>query len=133
MKFEELPDGDYRLLEDESVQIDIPVSVASPLINIQWRTLTVSAGFIWDGASGPTLDTKATHRASMFHDALYKLLRKGLLPQARKATADKLLRDLMIEDRQTPLGYIRAWYYYGFVRMFGAKYCAVTETKEASD
>lgn len=60
--------------------------------------LEIKAGYAWDGASGPTFDTRSTMRASLVHDALYQLMRAGKLSQAERDEADKLLYDLMIQD-----------------------------------
>ena len=130
MKYEELPNGLNRLLEEESVLIDIPGKVLSEFIDIKAHRLTVRKGYIWDGASGCTIDTLATERAALFHDALYELMREERLPQRYKATADALLRNLMVKDRQTPLGFIRAWYYWAGVWAFGAKHCAPDNTSK---
>lgn len=127
MRFEELPDGYNRLLEDQRVLIDIPVNTVTMNISLHDGTLTVFEGFMWDGASGPTIDSVATQRAALFHDALYLLMRKGLIGQEYKKEADKLLRDLMVEDRRTPLGFIRAWYFYAGVAAFGGSSCKVEE------
>jgi hypothetical protein len=47
-------------------------------------TLVISPGYAWDGASGPTYDSKSSMRASLVHDALYQLMRLGLLSQSFK-------------------------------------------------
>ena len=59
--------------------------------------LTVFAGYAWDGASGiPT--TKITRTASLFHDALYQLMREGLLSRTQhRLAADNLFRDICID------------------------------------
>lgn len=61
--------------------------------------LSISAGFAWDGPSGPTQDTPDTLRASLVHDALYDLLRRGLIGMELRATVDRLLRDILKEDQ----------------------------------
>ena len=127
MRFEKLSDGFNHLLEDQYTYVDIPVNVSTMHIALLNGTLTVLAGFMWDGASGPTIDSQATRRAALFHDALYSLIRKGLIPQEYKVDADKLLRDLMLEDKQTPFGFFRAWYYYAGVRVFGGSSCKLEE------
>ena len=43
--------------------------------------LTIKKGYAWDGPSGPTLDTKNSMRASLFHDALYQLMRENHIPR----------------------------------------------------
>ena len=41
--------------------------------------MTIKCGYAWDGASGPTLDTKSTMHGSLFHDASYQLIRQDML------------------------------------------------------
>lgn len=61
--------------------------------------LVVKKGYCWDGPSGPTFDTASTMRASLFHDALYQLMRELLLSVgAHRRLADELLRRVMIAD-----------------------------------
>ena len=83
-------------------------------------TLIISAGYAWDGASGPALDsifgTKAIMRGALVHDALYQLIRLGLLPETERKKADDILRDICLEDGMTT---VRAWYVWKAVRMFG--------------
>jgi len=61
-------------------------------------TLTISNGYAWDGASGPTLDTKSSMRGSLVHDAGYQLLRLGLVPQSTRQLWDDELHDICVED-----------------------------------
>ncbi len=42
-------------------------------------TLTIYAGFCWDGPSGPTFDTKDSLKASMVHDVFCICMRDGRL------------------------------------------------------
>jgi hypothetical protein len=60
--------------------------------------LIILAGYAWDGPSGPTIDTPNSLRGSLVHDALYQLMRLGLLPESCREQADKLLHDLCVED-----------------------------------
>ena len=60
--------------------------------------LTISRGYCWDGASGPTFDTNSTMRASLVHDALYQLLREGELAPEYRLRADQCLKDIMLRD-----------------------------------
>jgi hypothetical protein len=53
--------------------------------------LTVYKGYAWDGASGPTFDTKSSMRGGFIHDVIYELLRHGLLPPEVKEIADEIL------------------------------------------
>ena len=60
--------------------------------------LTVLAGYAWDGPSGPTIDTKSFMRGSLVHDVLYQAIRLGYLPRSQRETADRILKELCIED-----------------------------------
>ena len=40
--------------------------------------LLIKDGYAWDGASGPTIDTKNTQTASLVHDGLWQLIAAGL-------------------------------------------------------
>lgn len=81
--------------------------------------LVLSTGYEWDGPSGPTIKTASTMRASAVHDALYRMIRGGMLPRNLRAPADLELRKLMLRDNA---GRIRAWYFWLAVRLFGWRY-----------
>lgn len=83
-------------------------------------TLHIRAGYAWDGASGPTWDTKSSMRGSLAHDALYQLERAGKLPQEWRLQADEILRDICKQDGMLWLRF-KAWFL--GVR-FGAAYAA---------
>jgi len=61
-------------------------------------TLTIHAGYAWDGPSGPTIDTKTFMRGSLVHDALYQLMRNEHLPLIYKSKADDELYRICRED-----------------------------------
>ena len=58
--------------------------------------LIIKKGYAWDGASGPTIDTKNSMEGSCVHDAIYQLMRMGLLPQGVRPAADNLLEKICI-------------------------------------
>lgn len=78
-------------------------------------SLRVFSGYGWDGPSGPTVDTKSFMRGSLVHDVLYQLMREGHLPRASRGAADKLLKQMCIEDGMSKF---RAAYVYASVRVF---------------
>lgn len=78
--------------------------------------LSLRRGYAWDGPSGLTLDTRNFMRASAVHDALYQLMREGLLDSSQRRYADRLLRAMC---RQDGMSRFRAWYVYRGVRAFG--------------
>jgi len=74
-------------------------------------------GYSWDGASGPTVDTKNTIRGSLVHDGLYQLMRENKLKRLHRNYVDRLLRRHLREDG---MNWFRAWYWYKGVYI-GAK------------
>lgn len=79
-------------------------------------TMNIKADYCWDGASGPTIDTKTSMRASLVHDALYQLMREGLVDDDCREVADDLFEKLCIEDG---MNRFRAWYYRQGLRFAG--------------
>jgi len=75
---------------------------------------------IGDMLGMPTIDTKTFMAGSLAHDALYQLIREGILPPFHRHRADIILRDMCLKDGMSKL---RAWYVYRAVRAFGGKYC----------
>lgn len=62
--------------------------------------LIIREHYAWDGASKPAINTKSNRRASLVHDALYQLMRLGLLNYSEwRAVADKYYYDICLEDK----------------------------------
>ena len=78
--------------------------------------LFIPKGYAWDGPSGPTIDTDTFMRGSLVHDALYQLMRNGQLGIEWREQADKLLREICLEDGMSAF---RAWYVYHGLRLGG--------------
>ena len=78
-------------------------------------TLRIRAGYAWDGASGPTYDSKSSMRASLYHDALYQAERLGLVSIEWRAAIDSMFRRVCLEDGMLAP---RAWLWYHAVRIF---------------
>jgi len=119
-------------------QLDQDVSVKTPLRLSQFvhlknpgggatlrpdGELTLFKGFQWDGASGPTIDGPSTHRASAAHDAMYRMLKRGLFDGVDRVAiclgvvvlsgeddfhenirrvADSMFYELLLEDGMPP-------------------------------
>lgn len=90
----------YRLSREHREQVPIyGREGGTPFMAIDARgTLWFHVGYCWDGPSGPTIDTPGSMRPSLIHDALYALLKMGVLPPEAKEIADIILRDAYIED-----------------------------------
>ena len=108
----------YQLAEDYSIETGITGSVllGDFLALDPSGLLTIKRGYAWDGMSGPVPDTPENMRASLVHDALYQLMRMGVLPPEAKAAADDLMHDILLKD-----GYhaFRAWVCHQGVDRFG--------------
>lgn len=114
----------YKYQLCETYFVSVPIFVRGQ-IDTKYITLTVAGlltiknGYAWDGASGPTIDGPTNMRASLVHDALYQLMRLGLLDRKKfKATTDDIFRDMCLEDGMIPL---RAKYYYYSLVKFGGR------------
>jgi hypothetical protein len=87
-------------------------------LSIRNGCLVIAHGYAWDGPSGPTIDTKNFMRGSLVHDALYQLMRQGVIPRRCKDAADRELQRMCIEDGMSS---IRAWWVLTGLEQFGAK------------
>jgi len=60
--------------------------------------LVVMEGYSYDGPSGPVIDRKTNMRAALGHDALYQLMRMGLLSHRNWRRADHDFGKWLKED-----------------------------------
>ncbi len=89
--------------------------------------LAIYRHYRWDGASFfLARDTDKTIRATLVHDALYQLMREGLLDIKHRKAADKLMYDILVEDG---IWRIEASIWYRAVRIFSAKYAKPKKLK----
>ncbi len=83
--------------------------------------LIISAAYAWDGASGPIAQGPDIVRGSLAHDALYQLMREGLLPLSWRPLADLLLREMCVADGMPRW---QAEMVHAAVSMFGSVFAA---------
>ena len=57
----------------------------------------IKSGYAYDGASGPTLDTKNTFTPALVHDCFCQLIRLGYLPHAARREADYFFYEMLRE------------------------------------
>ena len=108
----------YQLAEDITYKTAIRPSYEATTEFITLRTnglLIIRSGYASDGPSGLTIDTKSSITASFIHDALYELIRKGLIRPVERVTADVILAKLCIENGMWKW---RACVWYKAVRKF---------------
>lgn len=112
----------YQLREDFSLLVDIhpeqDLITEWVLLNTEGR-LTLRRGFASDGPSDPAPDLPSAMRASFLHDALYSMIRQGLLAPVYKDAADKLLREICLQDG---MPHFMAQLFYTSVSRFGDPY-----------
>jgi hypothetical protein len=114
----------YRYQLEEDFQLLTDLRPLQPGGN-RWASLDdlgilrISAGYAWDGASGPAVNTKNFVRGSLVHDALYQLIRAGVLQYEDRKRADEILREIVLEDG---MWHLRAWWVYTAVRLFGGSF-----------
>jgi hypothetical protein len=112
MKYQKRRWWKYRLFEDISYGTDIapddPIDTEFLDMTVD-GVLTVKAGYTWDGASGPTIDSKNSFTASLIHDALYQLMRENLLDRRWRKRAYEILYEILISRGMTKLR-AKVWY-----------------------
>ena len=122
------PDYKYEVIEDYSVKLHFDTGefiMSKYFILSADGWLTIKSGYRWDGASGPTIDTISTMRASAIHDAIYQMIRERLLSMDYKELGDRELNIVMQEDYHPTNWFERWWsgfragYYEQAVGMFG--------------
>jgi len=108
----------YQLYEDEIFITAIyGRNIKSDFIELFANgSLIIRRGYAWDGASGPTCDSKNSMRGSLLHDAGYQLIREGLLPLDYKEYFDGAF---YLQLRKDGMNYLRVWIWYNAVYRFG--------------
>lgn len=110
----------YQTAEEYQVQTSIrpPEDIENFFIALtKDGLLTIRRGYAWDGPSGPTFDTKTFICGSLGHDAIYQLIREGLLSSDWRKNADMDLKKTCLKDGMIKQ---RAWWVYrGVVKFAG--------------
>lgn len=91
----------YQLAGDEVFRTSFAPGhkITTRRINMTAKgTMTVREGYAYDGPSGPVIDRKTNMRGACGHDALYQLMRMGLLPHYQWRIADGDFARWIIED-----------------------------------
>lgn len=119
----------YQLQADLVIQLkQLFKDVSFDWVSIKDDVLTIRKGYAWDGASGPTVDTKNSMTGALVHDALYQLMRLKLLD----ATTDRVKADREFYRllRENGMSWLRAKAWYISVRLFAKKSATKLQTKE---
>lgn len=93
--------GKYKFVLTAALVLDCGIvgkNIKTPWIELlPTGTLTMSTGYAWDGATG-AIDTENSIAGSCGHDALYQLMRLGLLTRSERLKADSDLRNWLINN-----------------------------------
>ena len=121
----------YKYQLAEPYAVDVFVSKQESWSNAYLRldksgTLQIERGYAWDGPSGPTFDTATFMRASLVHDALYQLIREGVIAGSIREHADLLMR---VHCKEDGMNRARAWWVFWALRLF-AGHAAVPESRK---
>ena len=119
----------YQLSETYSVDVFIAATVSWSHLYLgldKNGILQIERGYAWDGPSGPTVDTKTFMRASLVHDALYQMIRLGVLDKSLREHADKLMR---VHCREDGMSKVRSQWVYWALRLFAGK-AAIPESRK---
>ena len=119
----------FRLLQTVTFQTGIygySIDTTYIRLDIEGR-LTIRKNWEWDGASGPTLDSARTMAASLVHDALYELIRKGFLPRKTKWKADLELYRIL---RANQVNHLRAISWLLAVDLFAGWWTGMDKTNK---
>ena len=112
----------YELLDDFIAQI--PVTPGQVIEHEYYYLNTIGLlhirrGYMWDGPSGPTYDSKGLMIGSLVHDVGYQMTRDGWFDiDQDRALWDQVYFDLIKRNGINP---IRAWGHYRMLRRFGWK------------
>lgn len=102
----------YQLAENYSVATPITgYSIKNSYFQIDPDgRVTVFAGYAWDGASGPTFDTKNSMRASLIHDVFCQCMRDQKISYVLwQDLINDVFRNMCIEDGMSSF---RAWFWH---------------------
>lgn len=78
--------------------------------------LTMKIGYAWNGASGPTIDTKSSIAPSGEHDAFYQLLSMKVIPMTFRKTVDEFFHQRL---KECGMWSWRAWLWWRAVHRAG--------------
>lgn len=113
----------YKYQLAESYSVATPIKPTTP-VKHEFFTLTktgklwIKRGYAWDGASGPTFDTKSSMRPSLVHDVFCQMMRSKLLDFDQwQDKVNELFKQHCIEDG---MGGFRAGYWHAAVEFANA-------------
>ena len=109
----------YQLAEDYEIQTPIKATLKHDYYTLtKSGKLKVKKGYAWDGASGPTMDTKDSMSPSLVHDVFCQAMKLELL--SYNDWQDKVNEFFREHLKACGMGSFRAWYWYRAVEFADA-------------
>lgn len=98
-----------QYLDGFKYQLDKDYSLQTPVVGESFSdtyfslalsgVLYIKRGYAWDGASGPTFDSKSSMRASLVHDVFCQVMRDGRLSYDKwQDIVNTFFAEMCIED-----------------------------------
>lgn len=109
----------YQLAETEVTVTPIkpPENIETKFICLSTNgVLTITAGYAWDGPSGPTIDTENSMTPSLNHDAFAQLMRMKLLHRRLRLLSNIFFYNQCLKRKMIK---IRAWFWKKNLDKFG--------------
>jgi hypothetical protein len=127
-KYRKIPRWKYVTLTPYRCYVGILLgnNVDHPYVKIKNGYVEIKEGYMWDGAIFCP-DVLEIMRASLVHDALYQMMREGLVRQERRKNADLILKMICQEDGMNP---ILVKFVYWTVRIFAGYASKIKEDEE---
>lgn len=109
----------YQLAETFVIMTPIKATVRHEYFTLtKSGKLTIKAGYAWDGASGPTLDTKDSMEPSLVHDVFCQAMRLEILSYNQwRRVVSEFFRE---HCKACGMNAFRAWYWYQAVEFANA-------------
>ena len=119
-RVEDHPRWKWQTMSDYRIDLWRLFDIAVPGFKSEWvrcsnGILMIPAGYHWNGANWPAVDTPSIIRASCIHDALYQAITAQSVINV-KSEADFVFYKICRNDG---MWRFRAWYAYQAVKMFG--------------
>ena len=92
----------YQVHSDFKIRLSFapPKAIRTQFLSFDLdRYLEIKKAWSWDGMSGGIVDTRSSMQGSAVHDALYWLLRQGLLPLSYRGKCDDELKQICLDDK----------------------------------
>lgn len=105
----------WKLEQQVDRLVDIPGDHMGQYLILKHGALHILRGYVWDGGSGPAIDTATFMGASLVHDALYQLMREGVIDRKKyRKKADQIMRQI---SKESGMSWIRRQWIYWAVRI----------------